>query len=73
MNLLGNIFAGGIVGLGVMLAIWSKLRQADTERARADSLASWIGGKQAATASENAAAVAAQHAADSAGVNPLDW
>ena len=73
MNIFGNLLAGGVVGIGLLLMIWSKLKQAEMDRARADSLASWIGGKQDATAAENAAALAATFAAQHAGINPLDW
>ena len=71
--MLTNAIAGGVLGLGLFLMIWSKLRQAEIERARADSLASWIGGKQLATDAENAAALSASAAASRAGANPLDW
>jgi hypothetical protein len=73
MNLLGNLLAGGVLGIGLLLMIRTKLRQAEVDRARADSLASWIGGKQDATAAENSAAAAEKSAAAHAGVNPLDW
>jgi len=73
MNYLGQILAGAVVGLGTMLMIWSKMRQADVQRARADTLQSWAGGKLEAQAAESAAAKAADAAKLAAGSNPLDW
>jgi hypothetical protein len=73
MSTLSQLLAGGILGLGTLLLIWAKLRDGEVQRARADSLASWIGGKQSADAAERSAASAAEAARDSAGTNPLDW
>jgi hypothetical protein len=73
MPLLSQFLAGGILGLGTLLMIWSKLRDSEVQRARADSLSSWIGGKQYAEAAQRAAASAVHSALESAGTNPLDW
>ncbi len=73
MSTLSQLFAGGLLGIGTLLMIWSKLRDADVQRARADSLASWIGGRQDADAAQTAATSSAHAAAQNAGANPLDW
>jgi hypothetical protein len=73
LTLLGQLLSGAIVGLGAILMIWSKLRQADVQRARADTLQSWAGGELDALAAQSAAARAADAARLSAGSNPLDW
>ena len=73
MPILSQLLAGGLLGLGTLLMLWSKLRDADVQRARADSLASWIGGRQDADAAQTAATSAARAAGASAGENPLDW
>ena len=73
VSLFGQLLSGAIVGLGMILMIWSKMRQAEVQRARADTLQSWAVGKLAALAAESAAAKAADAARLSAGSNPLDW
>ena len=73
MNYLGQILSGAVVGLGIILMIWSKLRQAEVQRARADTLQSWAGGKLEAQVAESAATKAADAAKLAAGSNPLDW
>ena len=76
MPILSQLLAGSLLGLGTLLMLWSKLRAADVQRARADTMASWIGGRQAADAAERAAA-SAVHAAlsvdNAAGTTPFDW
>ena len=73
LSTIGNLLAGAVVGLGTILMIWSKMRQAEEQRARADTLQSWAAGKLEATAAQSAAAKAAEVARQTAGANILDW
>ena len=73
LSITGQLLAGAVVGLGAILMIWSKMRQAEVQRARADTLQSWAGGKIDAQAAEAAATKAAGAARQAAGSNPLDW
>lgn len=73
INLTGSLIAGILLGGGLLWYIISRLGAAETQRARADSEASYIGGKLAADQTTQAAETASDDAKTNVGSNPLDW
>lgn len=52
VSMTGNLVAGGILGLGLLALIWSKVKEAQNEKARADSLASYMKSDSQASVTE---------------------
>jgi hypothetical protein len=48
----GSIVVGAILGGGMLFYIWRRLRQAESDKARADSLESFTAGERDAKATE---------------------